>query len=337
MQYSLETLQVMMEINNGDLDLIGTEITSLPQGLIVEGDLDVSNTPLTSLPENLHVKGSLYATHTKISTLPKGLLIGKSLQMSDTSLTSLPNDLQLKGSIYIANTKITTLPNNFSVNGNLDLENTYLTTLPQGLTVKGYLDVSNTPITSLPEGLVVGSALYLKNTFITALPKGIKAFYIDSNENQLSNPNDYTTWQEGDYKENEYVYADGILTFIKRTRQVGTYTFHQGRFPNQHVITDGTFYAHCHSLKAGIRDLAFKHAKNLSVEAYEHLTISDTISVDEAITMYRVLTGACQAGVDSFVSSLGKLKETYTVQEIISLTKGNYGHETFQDSFLKTA
>ena len=49
--------------------------------------------------------------------------------------------------------------------------------------------------------------------------------------------------------------------------------------------------------------------------------------------MYRIITGACQQGTERFVKSLGELKEFYTVQEMIEITKGQYGWERLRDFF----
>jgi hypothetical protein len=48
------------------LDLRGTPVTSLPDGLKVGGDLDLTNTPITSLPDDLKVGGDLHLRDTKI-------------------------------------------------------------------------------------------------------------------------------------------------------------------------------------------------------------------------------------------------------------------------------
>ena len=42
----------------GSLDLSGTQITALPDGLTVGGSLDLSGTPITALPDGLTVGGS---------------------------------------------------------------------------------------------------------------------------------------------------------------------------------------------------------------------------------------------------------------------------------------
>lgn len=53
----------------------------------------------------------------------------------------------------------------------------------------------------------------------------------------------------------------------------------------------------------------------------------------EAIQMYRVITGACEAGTKHFVSGLAKTKAKYKIAELIKLTKGQYGAQTFAKFF----
>ncbi|MCW2473388.1 hypothetical protein [Candidatus Symbiopectobacterium sp. NZEC151] len=69
----------------GDLSLLGrTDITSLPEGLSVGGSLDLEGTGITSLPEGL----------------PEGLSVGGSLYLRGTGITSLPEGLSCE-SLYL--------------------------------------------------------------------------------------------------------------------------------------------------------------------------------------------------------------------------------------------
>lgn len=50
--------------------------------------------------------------------------------------------------------------------------------------------------------------------------------------------------------------------------------------------------------------------------------------------MYRIITGACKQGSEAFVQSLGdKLKEKYTIREMIQITKGQYNADKFARFF----
>lgn len=65
----------------------------------------------------------------------------------------------------------------------------------------------------------------------------------------------------------------------------------------------------------------------------KNLTLDSVLTVEEMITMYRVITGACRQGTESFVSSLGELKEKYTIREAIEITKGQYNSSSFEKFF----
>ena len=162
---------------NGDLDLRGTGITSLPDGLVIDGGIDLENcTGITSLPEGLVVRGSLDLYGTGITSLPDDLTVGGSLYLENcTGITSLPDGLAVGCSLYLRGTGITSLPDDLTVGGTIDLENCAgITSLPDGLIVGGTLDLENcTGITSLPEGLPVWGDLYLHSSGITSLPNGL--------------------------------------------------------------------------------------------------------------------------------------------------------------------
>ena len=78
-----------MEIvsTQNSLNLRGTPITSLPEGLTVGGSLNLRGTPITSLPEGLTVGGSLNLRCTPITSLPEGLTVRGSLDLGETQIT----------------------------------------------------------------------------------------------------------------------------------------------------------------------------------------------------------------------------------------------------------
>ena len=202
--------------------------------------------------------------------------------------------------------------------GNLYLRGTQITALPDNLTVGGWLDLSGTQITALPDNLTVGGSLYLRGTQITdtALKK-IK---------QLSN---------GDYVPGRYLYCDNILTHIKKEKRIQGFVFFVGKIKGYNVISDGKNFAHCDKARDGIADLLFKSAKDRGADQYRGMSLDTALSVPDAVTMYRVITGACKQGSETFVNSFGgNLKERYTIREILELTKGQYGSENLSRFFV---
>ena len=144
-----------------------------------------------------------------------------------------------------------------------------------------------------------------------------------------------TPINEGDYEEGNYLYADKILFHVKSKREIldGKYTYYTGKIPWINVIYDGTYYAHCKNIRSGIKDLEYKHALERGWEQYANYTLDTEIPLDEMITMFRVITGACEQGVQLFIKSMGEVKEVYTPREVIALTEEHYGGEVFRKFF----
>ena len=206
-----------------------------------------------------------------------------------------------------------------SSEGNLDLSMRWnITKLPDNLTVGGYLDLSGTGIQTLPDNLTVGGYLDLRGTGMDGRKERRKI----------------KTLKNGDYVAGRYIYCDNILTHVRSVKQVDKYTVYVGKIKGRNVVSDGTNYAHCDKLREGIADLAFKAAKDRGAEQYKGMSLDTELTVAEAVTMYRIITGACRQGSESFVNSLGdKLKEKYTIRECIQITKGQYNAERFAEFF----
>ena len=233
----------------------------------------------------------------------------------------------------LSNTKITALPDNLTVGGSLDLSGTKITALPDNLTVGGWLDLSNTKITALPDNLTVGGSLDLRGTKITALPDNLTVGgNLDLIGTGITN-HTVKRLRHGEYVSGKYLYADGILTHIKKKKKIGEYTLFVGKIPNRHVIFDGKHYAHCRNFRDGVADLLFKSAADRGADQYKGISLDDSFTVEELKTMYRIITGACQQGTQAFVDGLKERKERYTIREAIELTKGQYNAEKFQEFF----
>jgi hypothetical protein len=52
------------------------------------------------------------------------------------------------------------------------------------------------------------------------------------------------------------------------------------------------------------------------------------------IECYRVITGSCALGVKNFMKTIEK-KDSYSIGDVIELTNGAYGGDTFKEFFKK--
>ena len=181
----------------------------------------------------------------------------------------------------------------------------------------GNLYLRGTQITALPDNLTVGGNLDLRGTQITT--------GMCTRVNTLS---------DGDYAPGRYIYCDGILTHIRGVKSVKGYTLFVGKIRGYNVVYDGKNYAHCRNLREGIADLLFKSAADRGAGQYKGCALDTEVSLDEAVAMYRVITGACRQGSEAFVQSLGDtIKDKYTIREMIEITKGQYNADRFSAFF----
>ena len=103
----------------------------------------------------------------------------------------------------------------------------------------------------------------------------------------------------------------------------------------EYLVTDGEGrWAHGASLKEAKESLIYKIADRDSSK-YKEWKKDTIVTHAEAIEAYRVITGACALGARHFCESvLGEnKKDKYTIAEVIELTKGQYGSETFEKFF----
>ena len=311
MKLTIEEAKAMMEKDNGSLNLSCDDITGLPDNLTVEGWLFLNGCPIANLPKGLKVKGSLYLMGTMIEELPDAPTVGGSIDLSYSKITKLPDGFTVNGNLHLRGTPITELPDVLTVGGSLDLSHSMISELPDGLTVGGFLHLTDTLITELPDDLTVGG-------FVTGFG---------------GNTSSVKRLEDGDYIPGRYLYADGILTHVNRKRKFRDYDYFIGKIPGHNVLYDGTYYVHCKDIRDGIRDLAFKHAVDRGADQYRNISVDKQIPTGEMVTMYRVITGACQQGTERFLESLVKLKDSYTIQEAVELTEGQYGSAEFREFF----
>jgi len=189
-----------------------------------------------------------------------------------------------------------------------------LTSIPEGFnpTVGGSLYLSS--LTSIPEGFnpTVGGSLYLSS--------GLKA-----NTKQLKGE---ITWQNG-----KYIMVDDIFTEVisKRGNIYKVKKLNESK--EFYLITDGLDkWSHGDTIKEAKEDLIYK-ISNRSKEDFKHLKLDSVLKFQDAIECYRVITGACSFGTKDFIKSTGVKSKSYTVSEIITLTSGRYGNETFKQFF----
>ena len=124
----------------------------------------------------------------------------------------------------------------------------------------------------------------------------------------------------------DYVYADGILSTYDSHKKVGDYDIYKGPFYT--VAIKGELAAHGKTVKEAIEDLEFKvySADKDVTDIVQDIKKSGVINKNQ----YRMITGACKAGVESFLKEKDLKETTVTIEKALELTEGRYGYETFK-------
>ena len=139
------------------------------------------------------------------------------------------------------------------------------------------------------------------------------------------------------WRNKEYIKVDGIFTKIISERGNVMRVQRIARKEIEYLVTDGDGrWAHGTTLKEAKESLIYKITSR-DTSKYNDWTLDTAITHAEAIEAYRVITGACAMGTRHFCETIlgDKKKEKYTVAEVIELTKGQYGAESFKEFFKK--
>ena len=176
-------------------------------------------------------------------------------------------------------------------------------------------------VTSIPEGFnpTVGGDLYLgssrKHIGSKVTPPYIAARYL--------------------WRNKEYIKVDGIFTRIISDHGKVMKVQRISRENIEYLVTDGEGrWAHGTTLKEAKESLIYKITDRDSTK-YQAWNKDTVVTHAEAIEAYRAITGACALGTRHFCEIVlgDNKKDKYTIAEVIELTKGQYGAETFKNFF----
>ena len=138
-----------------------------------------------------------------------------------------------------------------------------------------------------------------------------------------------------DWLSRGYVFADGIclkLVSSKTQGHVDVYKCEDFNNEISYVARSGDKFSHGETIEKSISDLRYKISSR-DTSRFSSWEIDDIKPIEELIEAYRVVTGACEAGVKMFLENKNLSSDKMSVQEAIALTENQYGHECFKNFF----
>ena len=134
-----------------------------------------------------------------------------------------------------------------------------------------------------------------------------------------------------------YIFADNILAKLLSKKTCNSTSVFKvviaGKIEASYVIEKNGIYSHGATVQEAKASLIFK-ISDRDTSKFESWDLDTEITAEEAIASYRVITGACEFGVKHFCEDKD-LSKKYTPREIVELTRGSYGHETYSAFFNK--
>lgn len=164
-------------------------------------------------------------------------------------------------------------------------------------------------------------------------------FYNISNKKITTAPYEIEGYVEDGYyyldgvKQYPAIITDGILSEIINQKG-NVFKVKNYRENNiSYLVKDGDIYSHGKTLKQAKENLIYK-ISNRDTSTYNDYNLNTILTFEEAIKMYRVITGACESGTRYFVEqNQDKKRDKYSIKEIIELTKGQYGNDKLIEFF----
>lgn len=133
--------------------------------------------------------------------------------------------------------------------------------------------------------------------------------------------------------ERGYVVTDGINQKLVNQKTIGelsvfetTDFFEKEKYV---VVKKGNIFSHGKTYEEAKESLKYKNS-NRDTSEYELWKLKDRKSLEELISAYRAITGACEFGTRYFCEGR-ELKDTYSVEDVIIMTQMQYGHEQFKN------
>ena len=130
----------------------------------------------------------------------------------------------------------------------------------------------------------------------------------------------------------EHIIVDDILSNVLSKK--GN-IFKVKNYNDEHIsyiIKDGDIYSHGKTIKEAKDSLMYK-ISNRDTSMYKDLTLESIVTKEQAIKIYRTITGACEYGTRYFVENNKSRIEEFTINDVIQLTEGQFGNEEFKKFF----
>jgi hypothetical protein len=248
--------------------------------------------------------------------------------VSANATFTAPALTSVSGSVYVSANATFTAPALTSVSGSVYVRENATFTAP-ALTQSGYVDVSANATFTAPALTQSGYVYVSANATFTAPALTSVSGSVDVSANATINIKQLKNLKYKSVDNSLFVIeSEKTSKGIKILTGYNVLKIEKGKLVKQpcYVAEKDNFFAHGETVKKAIQDLNFKIiAEKLNKEPIK----ADTIITVE---YYRIVTGACLQGCQSWIKQNGITKTEYKAKDLLPLLEKThaYGYEKFK-------
>ncbi len=333
--YKMRDKLIITNVND-DIDL--RKLKTIPAGIVFKnkGNIDLSN--LKTLPECMIFKnkGSVYLRNLK--TLPEGIVFKNDGSVDLESLTTLPEGIDFKNKGWLDLSNLKTLPEGTVFKNNCWLDLSGLENLPEGTVFENDGEVDLRSLKNIPDNIIFKNEGSVDLRRLKTLPEDIR--FENKGPVDLYGLNNQHIIYQG--KKVLIRQIDNRTMIISSSKVKDDYIIHLVKYfeggaieklEKCYIAQKGEYFAHGKTIQQAIKDVTFKYLQ----ENIDVTELVNSIKESQVVTSqdYRLLTGACEAGVKKFKKENGITSDSISLQDMLHLTKDSYGGEKVQQLFKK--
>jgi len=326
------------KIVKGDLVINSKANLKINEVFEIKGDLILETAINLKMPNLTSCGGWVRANEGAKISLPNVTSIGGWVRACQNAKISLPNVTSIGGWVRAWENAKISLPNVTSIGGWVEACQNAKISLPNVTSIGGWVEACQNAKISLPNVTSIGGWVEAWENAKISLKKDCKIN--DKNCPAFKTREFCLIFNFECFLKLGFLFADDILAkIIEKKRNVYKIQI-AGKTETSYclMVENGDdelpTFSHGKTIKEARESLIYK-ISNRDTSVYKNYKLDTVVSFEEAIRMYRTITGACEFGTKNFVQSLSKTKKKYKISEIIKITENQFGNETFREFFIK--
>jgi hypothetical protein len=338
-----------IEAKTESYNLYNTEIIKFIVNAPITGNLRLTHCQLSEFIINAEINGIVDCSANKLTSIEINHVIKGYFNCSRNPIEKLSLNNIIYGQIVINDTKISEVVVNHPIHNELNCGNSFIKKVTINAPIRNSLYCGR-GVKEIIINAPVGDNVYVytkkNHTLEINAPIGglhlLDTLRNSKEENEFIQAHKITKLKHGDQGTNvncaavsNWIYVQQTLVIYDKIEQSDGFTYYIGY--QRTIATDGNLYGMSWNVVDAKEDLETKIELKNKRDYYKTLTKEDTLPLQEISLMFRIYIVAYSEHLwyDIQKHATKNNKDTYTIQEIIDITKNTIGNIDLANTFEK--